>query len=212
MIDSYDKLTLAAWAKIAALDDRTFEEDIDRQVAVLAILTGKTEKEVTALPLPEYISLVPKADFLFTEPQPSKIASRMRVRHIDIGGLHLVPTTDLRKLTTAQYIDFQTLIQQKAEIPQLLSCFLVPEGKTYNEGYDIADVHDTLANCLTVPDALSLRAFFLRSFSNSMDSILTSCKWAIATAPRKVRKAMREKLEAEMRSLKGGDGSTPSAV
>ena len=212
MIDSYDKLTLAAWAKIAALDDRTFEEDIDRQVAVLAILTGKAEKEVTALPLPEYIALVPKADFLFTEPQPSKIASRMRVRHIDIGGLRLVPTTDLRKLTTAQYIDFQTLIQQKAEIPQLLSCFLVPEGKTYNEGYDIADVHDALANHLTVPDALALRAFFLRSFSNSMDSILTSCKWAIATAPRKARKAMREKWEAEMRSLRGGDGSTPSAV
>ena len=207
MIDSYDKLTLAAWAKIAALEGRTFEEDIDRQVAVLAILTGKTEKEVTALPLPEYIALVPRADFLFTEPQPSQKFARMRVRHIDIGGKRLIPTTDLRKLTTAQYIDFQTLLSQGADIPQLLSCFLVPEGKEYNDGYDIAEIHALLADCLTVPDALGLRAFFLRRFSDSMESILTSCKWAVALAPKKVRKAMRERLAA-MPSPSDGDGLT----
>lgn len=210
MIDSYDKLTLAAWEKIAALEGRTFEEDIDRQVAVLAILTGMTEEEVTQLPLPEYIALVPKADFLFAEPAPSNLAS-LRLRRLKVGAFSLVPTTDLRKLTTAQYIDFQTLLQQKADIAVLLSCFLVPEGKEYNDGYDIGEVQDALAQHLTIPDALALRAFFLRKFSDSMDNILTSCKWAIATAPRKVRKAMRAKIAQLEDSRRSGDGSTQSA-
>lgn len=210
MIDSYDKLTLAAWEKIAALEGRTFEEDIDRQVAVLAILTGMTEDEVTRIPLPEYIALVPKADFLFAEPAPSNLAS-LRLRRLQVGAFSLVPTTDLRKLTTAQYIDFQTLLQQKADIAVLLSCFLVPEGKEYNDGYDIGEVQDAPAQHLTIPDALALRAFFLRKFSDSMDNILTSCKWAIATAPRKVRKAMRAKIAQLEDSRRSGDGSTQSA-
>lgn len=203
MIDCYDKLTLAAWAQLAALEKRDFEEDIDRQVAVLAILTGKSEAELLNLPLPEYMALVPKADFLFSEPQPSKLI-KLRVKHIDIGGMKLIPTTDLRKLTTAQYIDFQTLLKQGADLQRLLTCFLVPEGKTYNEGYDIEGLNTMLGDTLSVPDAIALRAFFLRKLNDSMDYILTSCKWAIAMAPRKVRKAMRERW-TDLQN--GGDGS-----
>lgn len=211
MIDSYNKLTLAAWEKIAALDNRTFEEDIDRQVAVLSILDGRSEAELLKLPLPEYIALVPKADFLFKEPKPSTIASR-GLRRLKLDDTVLVPTTDLRKITTAQYIDFQTLLQQKADIAQLLSCFLVPEGKEYCDGYDIGEIHTLLAETLTVPDALSLRAFFLRKFSDSMRNILTSSQLMTALAPRKARKEMRRKIREMRDSLKNGGGSMPSGV
>jgi len=204
MIDSYDKLTLAAWAQLAALEKRDFEDDISRQVAVLAILAGKSEREILNLPLPEYTALVPKADFLFAEPKPSAIAAR-GLRTLKLEGWTLIPTTDIRKLTTAQYIDFQTMLSAGATVEQLLSCFLVPEGCTYCEGYDVAEVHALLARALTVPDALALKAFFLRKFSRSMRSILTSCKWAILTAPKEVRREAAKMLETFKAS---GDGLT----
>ena len=163
MIDTYDKLTLRKWAQLAALDGRTFEDDISRQVAVLAILADRSEREILSLPLPEYAALVPSADFLFTEPTPSNITGR-GFRTLKLGSWVLVPTTDIRKLTTAQYIDFQTMLAGGASVEALLSCFLVPEGKTYCEGYEIGELHDLLADALSVRDALALKAFFLRRF------------------------------------------------
>lgn len=204
MIDNYDKLTLRKWGELAALDGRTFEDDISRQVAVLAVLAGKSERDIFNLPLPDYTALVPSADFLFAEPTPSDIARR-GLRTLRLGSWELEPTTDLRKITTAQYVDFQTLLTAQAPIEQLLSCFLVPKGHTYCEGYDIAELHAALADTLTVRDALALKAFFLQKFSNSMERILTSCKVAVALAPRKVRKAMATALSS------AGDGSMPSA-
>lgn len=209
MIDTYDKLTLRKWAQLAALERRTFEDDISRQVAVLAILNDKSEREILNLPLPEYSALVPRADFLFREPTPSNIAAR-GFRSLKLDGWVLIPTTDIRKITTAQYIDFQTMLGGDASVEALLSCFLVPEGKTYCEGYDLGELHNVLADSLTVRDALALKAFFLRKWRASTEAILTSCKWAIMTAPKKVRKAWREKMEAGTTSPQSGDGSTPS--
>lgn len=205
MIDSYDKLTLRKWGDLAALERRAFEDDLARQVAVLAILADKTEREILNLPLPEYAALVPSADFLFQEPTPSAITRNFK--RLTLPGWTLIPTTDIRKLTTAQYIDFQTLLQAGATVEQLLSCFLVPEGKTYCEAYEVEELHAALADALTVRDALALKAFFLRRLSASTRSILTSCKWAVALAPKKVKRRMREALETSPRS---GAGSTPS--
>ena len=207
MIDTYDKLTLAVWERLAALEKRPFEDDIARQVAILAILCDKSERDILNLPLPEYSALIPKADFLFSEPTPSNIATR-GLRRLKLEDTVLIPTTDFRKMTTAQYVDFQTMLQGDASIQAMLSCFLIPEGCTYCEGYDMADIHALLARSLTVRDALSLKAFFLRRLTASMRAILTSCRWAIATAPKKVRRAMRAKMEeAGMASSRSGDGS-----
>ena len=207
MIDTYDKLTLAVWERLAALEKRPFEDDIARQVAILAILCDKSERDILNLPLPEYSALIPKADFLFTEPTPSNIATR-GLRRLKLEDTVLIPTTDFRKMTTAQYVDFQAMLQGDASIQAMLSCFLIPEGCTYCEGYDMADIHALLARSLTVRDALSLKAFFLRRLTASMRAILTSCRWAIATAPKKVRRAMRAKMEeAGIASSRSGDGS-----
>ena len=207
MIDNYNKLTLDKWAQIAALQGRTFDDDLDVQVAVLAVLADKTEREILNLPVTEYAALSAGASFLLEEPKPSNITRHFRA--LKLEGWTLTPTTDLRKLTTAQYIDFQAYLQAGSNIEALLSCFLVPEGKTYCEGYDAQELQRVLAATLTVPDALALKAFFLRKFRRSMEAILTSCKWAIALAPRRVKKEMRKALATT--SPASGDGSTPSA-
>ena len=209
MIDSFDKLTLAKWEQLASLEKRPFEDDLSRQVAVIAILADKSERDILNLPLPQYAALVPQADFLFTEPQPSKIA-RGGLRRLKLEDTVLVPTTDLRKLTTAQYVDFQTMLTNNASVQALLSCFLIPEGKEYCDGYDVADIHALLARSLSVSDALALKAFFLRRLTASMHSILTSCKWAIALAPRKVKREMRKRMAEGTPSPTSGDGSMQS--
>lgn len=73
---------------------------------------------------------------------------------------------DIKDLTTGQYIDYQTYMQDNEDFKNLakvLSVFIVPKGKTYNEGYDVEDVIRELDEHLSIQIALGVCFFFGRS-------------------------------------------------
>ena len=212
IIDNYADLPVGKYLDILAANEGT-AEDIDKQVATIAILTDKTEDEILALPVPDYTALARAADFLHHE---DKGEHRLAKRYT-LGGLALVPCTDIRKMTTAQYIDFQTLTKDgdyDRHLPEVLSCFLVPEGKSYGEGYDFADVQDAIRRHLSVTDALSLLAFFFVSLQTLTDDFLTLSERATkAIRDKATRRAMRQRIREARKAMKGtpspsaGDGS-----
>ncbi|MBQ0153943.1 MAG: hypothetical protein KBS70_04060, partial [Bacteroidales bacterium] len=144
MITSYDNLPVSKYEAIQA----TVKENGD-DLAIVAILAGKTEDELLNMPLTEYEKLRDGAAFLYYEPQPHKVAKSYK-----IGYFELIPCTDERKLTTAQYIDFKELIKTEYTMPQILSVFLVPKGKAYNEGYDVLEVQAAIGAELSILDAI----------------------------------------------------------
>lgn len=212
IIDNYADLPVGKYLDILAANEGP-AEDIDKQVATIAILTDRTEEEILSLPVPDYTVLARAADFLRHE---DKGEHRLAKRYT-LGGLALVPCTDARKMTTAQYIDFQTLTKDgdyDRHLPEVLSCFLVPEGKSYGEGYDFADVQDAIRRHLSVTDALSLLAFFFVSLQTLTDDFLTLSERATkAIRDKATRRAMRQRIREARKAMKGtpspsaGDGS-----
>jgi hypothetical protein len=124
---------------------------------------------------------------------------------ITLGGMTLLPMHDHTKITTAQYVDFQTLAKDfPATIPELLSCFLIPEGKEYNEGYDIQEVHAAVRT-LPLPMALGYTAFFFDAFAKSMAASLTSLGRIRSRKKRKaLAKEMRMRAEAALECIGAG--------
>ena len=161
MITSFKELPVGLWLDIRRLQEE-IPDETDRHVAILAVLTGKTEREILNAPLEDFREWSARAAFL-TAPAPdvpSRIASAYKA-----GDFTLIPTTDLRKVTTAQYIDFQNFAPEgEKRIVELLSVFLVPQGLTYNDGYDVLDVQAAIREDLSVLDTLALSAFFLRKY------------------------------------------------
>ena len=86
-----------------------------------------------------------------------------------------------------------------------LSVLLVPEGKAYNDGYDVADVQRRVAD-LPIADALGLSAFFFGRFLELTQASLGYLEDAMKRAKGKERKKMEAAL-AVARSLTSGDGS-----
>lgn len=208
IIDSFAALPLGTYLDILAIDADEARDEVDRQVAVLALLTGASEREILNLPIAEYSELARKADFLGTKPAiPSRIASSYVC-----GPFRLKPTADFRKVTAAQYIDFQTFAPEgDARFVELLSVFLVPEGKAYNDGYDVLEVQDAIRADLTVLDALALSAFFLTRFAASIRATETSL-YRLVRKERNPQKRARmeaqlERLQAAKASLTAGAGS-----
>ena len=199
MIDNYISLTLGTFLDIDAIL-QSDKEEIDKQVAIIALLSGETEADILALPLAEYAALAAKTDFLRQECPPVTAPAR-----VVVGGRAYIPVKDFTKVTTAQYVDFQTFSKQGTQkLPEILAVLLVPEGHKYNEGYDFLDVVADVKT-LPLPVALSLVGFFFGALSESIADSLTFLEGKAKTLPRKKAKAMLEEAE-RIKSLLAGVG------
>lgn len=165
MVTSYKEMTLQMYehlSKIAESDT----DDIDKQIQMVSVLTGKSVKEVEDLPISEYHSLAKKTVFLMREPAVEQIKSNT----VKINERVYVITNDVTKITTAQYIDFQEYMKQGKNLANVLSTLLVPKGEKYGEA-DFLEVKKDIER-LPICTALGLNAFFLQRFAKLIANTL----------------------------------------
>lgn len=205
IIDNYRDLPIGLYLEICDIDRREDLEDINKQVSIISVLTGMAEEDIYNLPLEEYRQLAAKSQYL-RHPYEGEI---LTAKNYIVGKFTLVPVEDYRKITTAQYIDFQTFAKDaERNIVEILSCMLIPKGKKYNQDYDVLEVQKALREHLCVADALSLLAFFFVQYRQSIkDSLTYSREMAMRLRdPEKKRRMVREIQKEEDRLLKLGDG------
>ena len=180
IIQSYRELPIGDYQDILALCKDESLEELDRQVKILSILT----KVLTS-----------RMGFLEKD-LPTKV-TRLADSY-KIGKFELIPVTDMRKVITAQYIDFQSFHQAGFEdhFVEILSCLLVPKGKKYNQDYDIIEVQDAIRKDLNVHDAASLYAFFIFSCRESINDMLT---FSLQETQKIKDKEKREKIQGQIK-------------
>ena len=195
MIDNYKSLPIGDYQDILALCKDESLEDLDRQVKILSILTKVDEDTLLNLPIQEFKVLTSRMGFLEKD-LPTK-ETRLEDSY-KIGKFELVPVTDMRKVITAQYIDFQSFHQAGFEdhFVEILSCLLVPKGKKYNQDYDIIEVQDAIRKDLNVHDAASLYAFFIFSCRESIKDMLT---FSLQETQKIKDKEKREKIQGQIK-------------
>ena len=197
MIDNYTNLPLGLYLDIDAVL-QSDAEDIDKQVRIIALLDGTTTEAVLALPLKEYSAKAAATDFLRHDCPPISAPSR-----VISGDFVLRPTKDFTNITTAQYVDFQTFSKGgTAKLPELIAVLLVPEGRNYNDGYDVAQVVRVVRD-LPLPVALGLSAFFFGQLVQSIQASLTSLELAAKSLPKRRRVELERKAEDLQGILRG---------
>lgn len=205
-IDNYRDLSVGKYEEIVHLC-REEMTDEDRRVGIIAILSGLTEDEVLRLPLDKFTEYSAKSRFIEVECPENMIPGV--ARSYQLGGMVLLPVTDIRKITAAQYIDFQTFAQDKEnKFVELLSCFLIPRGCEYNDGYDVLDVHKAIREEMSVAECLALLAFFFKGWLRSIRNILScSGRMVRKIKDRETRKELAAKIQDLLDSFPGGDGT-----
>lgn len=206
-IRDYRHLPVGKWAEIQAVCADESREELDRQVAVLAILGDMTEEEVLDLPLLEYKQRVVDASFLTSA---DGLGAYRSARRYICGDFKLVPCMDAKKITAAQYIDFQEYADKgDSAIVEALSCLLVPEGHKYMDGYDITQLQEAIRENMSTYDAMGLCAFFLSKSVKYLRRFLTYSDKAAKKAPKTVRESLKEKVSQIRRTLSqvAGGGS-----
>lgn len=205
IIDNYRDLPIGMYLEICEIDRRTDIEELHKQVMILSLLSGRAEEDIYNLPIADYKELAIKTNFLL-KPYEGEV---LRAKTYVLEGWVLQPVEDYRKITTAQYIDFQTFAKDaEKNIVEILSVMLVPKGKKYNQDYDVVELQQILRRTLSVADALSLFAFFFVQYQQSIkDSLIFSREAAMKLRDtEKKRRVLKEIQKQEVRLKNLGVG------
>lgn len=198
MIDNYNDLPLGLYERTLELKG---DED-ELTLEVLALLSGHSVDELMTMPLDDYLGIKAQGAFLLTQPDPQPVRRTYRC-----GPYDLRPIGKVREMTAAQFIDFQEWCRQPGRhTAEILSCFLVPEGRGYADGYDAEEVIAAIREHLSVADANTLSAFFFSLSIRCIRDTLSSLgrkRTIREQMTRKERRTMRQALRAFRRS---GDG------
>lgn len=203
IIDNYRNLPVGKWLEILELSKDENVDALEQQVKTIAILTGLTEDEVLDLPIVEYRELASKTMFL----EKAYEGKLQIAKSYGLNGMELIPVKDFNKITTAQYVDYQTFSKEgDMYLVQTLSTLLVPKGKKYNDGYDMDAVQQAIRDNLSVADVVSLYAFFLTKWVKSIKDSQTYLDKEIKKIPNKLMREKLMKQVQEMRSKINGVG------
>lgn len=169
MIDNYNDLTIGKYQEIQAVLNGNVVDEYATNIQLVSILSDMTEDEVGNLGLTDYKKLNEKLVFLTEMPVQKMVADKYK-----IGGFELETMLAVDNMTVSQYVDYQTFIKDPDKyLVELLSIFLIPKGKKYNEGYDIIEVQKAIRDNLSIVDATALSAFFLLWYQSLTKATLT---------------------------------------
>ena len=185
----WENITIEKYYDIKDILDDETDDDITKNVKLVAVITGKDEDEVWSMDMSEAGEYISRLQFLNKFELPKNPNMKIKLPNYD-----LVVIKDLSKINVAQYVDFQNFVKLplKEGMEKILSIFLIPEGCKYNDGYDIIDVQKEIRKNLSFRVAEGLLSFFMEKYGELLIHSLVYCR-------RQVKKTknpeMMEKLE-----------------
>ena len=184
--------------------------ELEANVELLSILCDVEDEVISNLSTTEFHNLLMQTEFLKEMPKV-----KVQDKYVINGKKYKLFLT-LRDMTISQYIDFQTYYKDyNNKFAECLSCFLIPEGNKYGEGYDIGEVIEDIGNYMSIVDANSIMFFFVLLYRSLTKATLS---YSI-TQMKKIMKKTKDReeknklgiaikeAEKAMSLLTNGDGS-----
>lgn len=200
MIDSYDKLTIKKYRELVSLENT---DDMEYSVDILSILCDIAPEELMEMPLDEFTKLMGKAKFL-NKPIDRKDYKDIG-KKLTVNGKEYTVVRNARDLTAGQYIDYKAYTSRDnflEMLPYILTVFLIPSGKKYNNGYDVAELAEEFDNHMGLQTALAISDFFLHQSEVLIQSSLLCLKWKMKRMMRKEKnKETKDKIQECMEQM-----------
>lgn len=190
-------LDLKTYRKVYEITSNAFTSEEDKRLQVAALLGGITYDQLLEQPLTATTEMIEKTLFLYEKPKPIKIK-----REYILNGRPYVPFKDFSEMTTAAYIDYQSIIVENFEehLLDLMSIILVPKGHIYLDGYDREQQLEDLGT-LSVAEALGIADFFITKYRRSLRKTLLYSKAAMYQAIMKAPKETKKELKAKQKEF-----------
>lgn len=205
--NNWSDISIKKFDEIKKALKTNFNKELEANLAMLSILCDVDVEEIENLPLVEFSKLVSQTEFLKEMPQVDIKEKYM------INGHKYVLCANVAKMTTAQYIDYQTLVKNADKnVKELLAVFLIPEGKKYGD-YDLEEVIDEIYNYLPIAAARAICFFFTLVLQSLTKATLISLERKTKKELKKAKtKEEREKIKLLLETIQLSKDSIPNGT
>lgn len=146
---SWKDISIEKYLKIQEVNEMELS-DLEKETEIANIIYGF---DITELTIPEYKEKIKALNFVATLPEKEKLANSYT-----INGVKYLTKADIGIIQANQFIDFQNYAKKK-DIIGCISCFFIPDGHKYNDGYDMLKVKKDIGQ-LPITSANALTFFF----------------------------------------------------
>ena len=191
----WENITIEKYYKIKDILDDEVDDDITKNVKLVAVMLNKDEQEVWDMDMAEAGNYISRLQFLNKFELPKNPNMKIKLPNYD-----LVVIKDLTKINVAQYVDFQNFVKMpmRESMEKILSIFLIPEGCSYNTGYDILDLQKEIRENMSFRVAEGLLSFFIEKYGRSLIHSLVYCRRQVKKTKDKEMMENLEKTEKEI--------------
>lgn len=156
----WDTLPIKYLPQITRITQSSILSEEDKILRCTALINNIDYDELLNYPIDKTQELIKSVNFLYGEPKKKKL-----VRNLNLNGKKYYVIDDIKDITTAQFIEYNSLMDNvENNLPQLLSLFVIPKGHKYNENYNVKDVVDVINNYMSVEEGLSIANFFIKRY------------------------------------------------
>lgn len=197
MIDSWEKVDIATHKKLYEISSNPYDTEEDKELKTAALLNGITYEQILEQPIGKTTEMMVGTAFLYTKPKPKKARNEYC-----LNGRTYCLLKNAGEMTTAQYIDYQSIVVEKFEehIIDLMSIILVPKGHIYNDGYDNEQVMNDIST-LSVTEALGIADFFITKYRRLLRQTLLYSKAEMWIAVQKTPKENKEEIRSKAKEF-----------
>lgn len=147
---SWKDISIEKYLQIQEVVNSNEMSELEKETQIANIIYGF---DITELPMAEYKQKIKALEFIATLPDKEKLAS-----NYTINGVKYNTKADLGSIQANQFIDFQNYVK-KQDMIGCISCFFIPDGHKYNDGYDMLKVKKDVGQ-LPITSANALTFFF----------------------------------------------------
>lgn len=197
---SWNNISINKYYEISDIINDSALSDIDKNVAIVAIIEDVPEDTIWALPIDEAKAKFNKLAFLgkfdlikireglFGNSNPKITIVNKELTDVN---KEFTLVNDATKLTVAQFTDYQSFVTKplRESIDKVLSIFVIPEGCTYNTGYDVVEIQKFFRENMSFLLAQSILNFILTKYVKSMNASLKCLAKAIMKTKNEEKKA-----------------------
>lgn len=197
---SWEAVTIGQYESISEILSE--ECDIkDRTVKLISLLTDLERKEILGLDINEFNKITAALSFI-KEKVPNRIPNETTVLDGKKYNVSLYP----QKWVASQFLDYESIIGNESlmKTARLIACFVVPEGHSYNDGYDVESVVKSINDSMSLPEGLSYLNFFTIQYVSFAKAFLRYSARKVkrlTRIPKQERKMMMDQLKMQERNL-----------
>ena len=191
----WENISIDKYYEIKDILDDEEDDDITKNVKMVAVITDKDEDEVWSMDMAEAGEYISRLQFLNKFELPDNPNLKF-----NLPGYQLKVMKDVSKISVAQYVDFQNFVKLplREGMEKILSIFLIPEGCKYNEGYDIIDLQKVIRENISFRVAEGLLSFFIEKYGELLIHSLVYCRRQIQKTKDKEMMEKFKKTEKEI--------------